>query len=158
MKRIKVSFDTWIHLLGMTGVLGGLAFVGLEIQQTQRIAIAGQVQARAEMQVNRLLTGLEGNLDANRLFSIRNFDYELLSDEEKFIARELHQWRRTMLENNFFQYQSGLFAEDYWQQTQLRIQGWWDNCVLRPAGGGRGGPGVTGFSGYLNSLPDNCAE
>ena len=158
MKRIKVSFDTWIHLLGMTGVLGGLLFVGLEMQQTQRIAIAGQVQARAEMQVNRLLTGLEGNLDANRLFSIRNFDYELLSDEEKFIARELHQWRRTMLENNFFQYQSGLFAEDYWQQTQLRIQGWWDNCVLRPAGGGRGGPGVTGFSEYLNSLPDNCAE
>ena len=80
MKKIKVSFDTWIQLLGMTGVLGGLVFVGLEMQQTQRIAIAGQVQARAEMQVNRLLTGLEGNLDANRLFSIGTFDYELLSD------------------------------------------------------------------------------
>ncbi|MAQ69099.1 MAG: hypothetical protein CMQ09_08210, partial [Gammaproteobacteria bacterium] len=64
MQKIMVSFDTWIQLLGMLGVLGGLVFVGLEMQQTQRIAIAGQVQARAEMQVNRLLTGLEGNLDA----------------------------------------------------------------------------------------------
>ena len=46
--HVKVSFDTWIQLLGMVGVLGGLVFVGLEMQQTQRIAIAGQVQARAD--------------------------------------------------------------------------------------------------------------
>ena len=42
----KVSLDTWIQLLGMIGVLGGLVFVGLEMQQSQRIAIASQVQAR----------------------------------------------------------------------------------------------------------------
>lgn len=29
MKRIKVGFDTWVHLLGMIGVLGGLIFVGI---------------------------------------------------------------------------------------------------------------------------------
>ena len=29
----KVSLDTWIQLLGMLGVLGGLVFVGLEMQQ-----------------------------------------------------------------------------------------------------------------------------
>ena len=39
MKRIKVSFDTWIQLLGMIGVLGGLVFVGLQMEQPQRIAI-----------------------------------------------------------------------------------------------------------------------
>ena len=107
------------------------------------------------MQVNRLLTGLEGNLDANRLFYNNEYDYNSLSSEEKFIARELHEWRRTMLENNFFQYQSGVFAEEYWQQTQRRIQGWWNNCDLRPTGGGQA---VTGFQEYLDSLPDNCAE
>ena len=46
MKKVKVSFDTWIQLLGMLGVLGGLVFVGLEMQQSQTIAIAGQIQAR----------------------------------------------------------------------------------------------------------------
>ena len=30
MEKVKVSFDTWIQLLGMLGVLGGLVFVGLE--------------------------------------------------------------------------------------------------------------------------------
>jgi hypothetical protein len=30
MQRIKVSFDAWIQLLGMLGVIGGLVFVGLD--------------------------------------------------------------------------------------------------------------------------------
>ena len=46
MKKVKVSFDTLIQLLGMLGVLGGLVFVGLEMQQSQRIAMAGQQQER----------------------------------------------------------------------------------------------------------------
>ena len=45
MNMKKVSLDTWIQLLGMIGVLGGLVFVGFEMQQSQRIAIASQVQA-----------------------------------------------------------------------------------------------------------------
>ena len=48
MQKIKVSFDTWIQLLGMLGVLGGLIFVGLEMRQSQIIAIGNQVQARAD--------------------------------------------------------------------------------------------------------------
>ena len=43
MQRVTVSFDTWIQLFGMIALLGGLVFVGLEMQQSQRIAIAGQV-------------------------------------------------------------------------------------------------------------------
>ena len=46
MNMKKVSLDTWIQLIGMIGVLGGVVFVGLEMQQSQRIAIASQVQAR----------------------------------------------------------------------------------------------------------------
>ena len=64
----KVSLDVWIQLLGMIGVLGGLVFVGMEMQLSQRIAIAGQVQARTQMNVDRLLSPMEGNLDALRLW------------------------------------------------------------------------------------------
>ena len=53
MEKVKVSFDTWIQLLGMLGVLGGLVFVGLEMRQTQQIAIALQVDARNQSQLAR---------------------------------------------------------------------------------------------------------
>ena len=149
----KVSLDVWIQLIGMLSIVASLTFVGLEMRQTQRIAIAGQVQARAQMQVDRLLTGLEGNLNIYRLWDSNNYVYETLTEDEKLIVGVLHEWRGTMLENNFFQYRTGLFDEDYWEQTKNRIQGWYDNCELRPAG-----QSVLSFQEYLNSLPDNCSQ
>ena len=53
MKREVVQ--DLIQFLGMIGIIGSLIFVGLQMQQTQRIEIAGQVQARTEMFVNRIL-------------------------------------------------------------------------------------------------------
>ena len=41
-----MSFDTWIQLLGMLGVLGGLVFVGFQ-ETVFTIALAAQSQARA---------------------------------------------------------------------------------------------------------------
>tara|TARA_E500000331_G_scaffold141443_1_gene138112 strand:+ start:44 stop:499 length:456 start_codon:yes stop_codon:yes gene_type:complete len=142
-----------VQLLGMIGIIGSLIFVGLQMQQTQQIAIAGQVQARAEMGVNRILNGLEGNLDANRLFNYANFDYEELNEEEKLIARNMHNWIGIMVENNFSQYQMGLFADDYWEQQERRILNWWNRCDLRSSGGR-----IRSFQNYLDSLPDECAE
>lgn len=36
---MKVRLEVWIQLIGMLGVLGGLVFVGLEMKQSQLIAI-----------------------------------------------------------------------------------------------------------------------
>ena len=60
MKKVKVSFDTWIQLLGMVGILGGLVFVGLEMRQTQQIAIASQVNETNQSQLARSNIWLEG--------------------------------------------------------------------------------------------------
>ena len=151
MKREVVQ--DLIQFLGMIGIIGSLIFVGLQMQQTQRIAIAGQVQARAEMAVDRILSGLEGNLDAIRLANSDNFDFSELNEEEQLIARQMYAWRGIMFENNFTQYQMGLFADDYWEQQERRIQTWWNRCELRfPS------PRVRTFQNYLDSLPDECTE
>ena len=151
MKREVVQ--DLIQFLGMIGIIGSLIFVGLQMQQTQRIAIAGQVQARTEMFVNRIMSGLEGNLDAARLFNIDRFNYDELSEEEQLIARQLHNWVGYMIENNYFQYQMGLMADDYWEQQERRILRWWNRCDLRNSGGR-----VRSFQNYLDSLPDECTE
>lgn len=151
MLRIKVSFDTWIQLLGLLSVLGGLVFVGLQIEQTQKIAIAGQVQARAEMLSARILNGLEGNLDANKFFNISSTDFQNLESQEKFVARQMHIWQGIMFENNFAQYQLGLLTDDYWKQQEERIRNWWGKCELR-----RFEQQVTDFQDYLDSLPQTC--
>ena len=151
----KVSLDTWVQLLGMVGLLGGLVFVGLEMRQSQRIALAAQVQARAEMQTDRLLSSIEGNLDGYILFSNANFNFDELSEERKQVAILLHQWKGVMLENNLYQYRTGLFAEEYWTQTSGRIANWYNNCELRP---NIDAQYVDSFVEYLRTLPDDCAR
>ena len=49
MNMKKVSLDTWIQLLGMFSVVAGLVFVGLEMRQSQQIALASQQQERASL-------------------------------------------------------------------------------------------------------------
>ena len=63
MQRIKVSFEIWVQLLGMFGVLGGVVFVGLEMQQSQRIAMAGQQQERTAISTQQYAAFTESGLD-----------------------------------------------------------------------------------------------
>ena len=44
MNMEKVNLDISIQLLGMLGVLGGLVFVDLEMQQSQKMALSSQQQ------------------------------------------------------------------------------------------------------------------
>ena len=42
MNMKKISLDSWVQLIGMLSVVAGLVFVGLEMQQSQKFALAGQ--------------------------------------------------------------------------------------------------------------------
>ena len=42
MNMKNVSLDSWAQLIGMQSAVAGLVFVGLEMQQSQKIALAGQ--------------------------------------------------------------------------------------------------------------------
>ena len=35
----KVSLDVWVQLIGLLSIVGGLVFVGLEMRQSQQIAL-----------------------------------------------------------------------------------------------------------------------
>ena len=45
----RISIENLIQLLAMIGIIGSLIFVGLEMRQSQMIALAAQSQARASM-------------------------------------------------------------------------------------------------------------
>ena len=153
MKRIKVSFDTWVQLLGMLGVLGGLIFVGLEMRQNYEIALGNQHQGRTELRAALLMSPLEGNIDAVK---VEFLDWEEQTEEQKQITIQIQRFRWALLENLFFQYNLGLISEGVWRQTEGNIRRYYDRCELRDA--------ITlslsnpAFQEYVNSFPDKCAE
>ena len=132
MKNITVSFDTWIQLLGMIGVLGGLIFVGLEMRQSQIIAVGNQVQARADTQLAILTTPLEGDQRLLPLFSFGSMPNESdLSEEDRLLFEQLTRIRMASLQASWQQFNLGLLPEDAWRLAERRIFIMYDSCQFR---------------------------
>jgi hypothetical protein len=129
MEKVKVNFEAWLQLLGMVGVLGGLVFVGLEMQQTQKIAIASQVDARSQSQLARRNIWLEGQWELGH--KITTTSYDELSDAEKFARNQMLQWQTDIQTNNYFQYRMGLLTEEQWEVVAFRIKWQWQDCSTR---------------------------
>ena len=148
----KISVDTWIQLLGMVGVLGGLVFVGLEMQQSQLIAIGAQQQGRAELRAQILIAPFEGNIDAARVAFL---DWEEMTDDQKLARGMLQQYRWNAVENNFLQNNLGLLSADTWEQTKEYIRDRKSECHLRDFM-----PAIMNpvFAEFLETFPDECAD
>tara|TARA_B100000676_G_C18010553_1_gene806418 strand:- start:1001 stop:1483 length:483 start_codon:yes stop_codon:yes gene_type:complete len=158
MKKVKVSFDAFIQLFGMLGVLGGLIFVGLEMQQTQTIAMAGQTQARNQSQLDFQLGVLTSENEAGRAILQMGNTNALnpadLTREEAMALSRILNYRSLTLQNAFQQYRAGLLPDDVWAQVEGRIESMWRSCYSRPAFNGV----IPSFREYLQSLPSECVS
>ena len=126
---IAVSFTGVINFLGIFGIIGSLVFVGLELRQSQRIALAAQQQERAA-----LITELIGSFsDANPPISFLNFLNETLeaSNQNKAIA-ETYVYRLWMVyENDYLQHKLGLMDEDVWQAKLTSMRAVYGRCQYK---------------------------
>jgi len=153
MQRVTVSFDTWVQLFGMIALLGGLVFVGLEMQQSQRIAIAGQVQARNDSLMSYIMVPLEGNTVALQFFDLSqvsegNEIIDFSNEEERLVYDQIIRFRVVSLQNAWQQYNLGMIPEDTFEYTSDLIMRMYNNCYLRNLIQGRASQG---FLSYLEA-------
>ena len=125
----KIDIQDLIQLLGMVGIIGSLIFVGLEMRQSQRIAIAGQQQGRAEIASNFMSAFLENGLDSQTVY-FRHDPNHGFTDEEIAFRNMMHNsW--FLYENDFYQYTQGLMDEVTWTAKLSGIQIIYDFCEAR---------------------------
>ena len=113
----KVGLDTWIQLLGMLSVLAGLVFVGLEMQQSQNIALAAQQQARMQVFVEAFSTLSERNTD------ITEYLVNGVAPENELSLKNFMNQRWMIYENDYLQYRLGLMDEDMWEAKFNSMEG-----------------------------------
>ena len=126
----KVSLDVWVQLVGLLSVVAGLVFVGLEMRQSQQIALASQQQERASLVTEiigtfaevdppiSMLDYLDGNID----FS----DPDTRAVVENFIYR---MWM--VYENDYLQYDLGLMNEEIWQAKLASMRFMYNKCQFK---------------------------
>lgn len=116
---VEISSTGIANFLGVVGVIGSLIFVRLELRQTQQIALAAQVQSRAEQLTDRSLVWLQGEWELG--YRIRTLTHEALTPAEIW-AKELEtSWQKTMQQTNYYAYRAGLLDEDQWKVISNRI-------------------------------------
>ena len=103
----KVTLDVWIQLIGMLSIVASLIFVGMEMRQSQRIALAAQQTARVQI-FTEIVTGMT---ESGLAWLGPNEDYATSNRTNQIL------W---IFENDYLQYRLGLMDESVWQ-AKFRI-------------------------------------
>ena len=151
----KVSLDVWVQLIGLLSIVGGLVFVGLEMRQSQQIAIGAQQQSRAQMSVEGAYVWLETGLDPAIMYktNTRNF-----TQEETFAVRnEVNAWLY-IYESDYEQYQLGLMSEEIWKAKEKGLNMLLNVCIAADVYEFRSPAFSDEFRAIVESLPLECTE
>ena len=131
----KTHWKDIAEVVGIAAIVASLVFVGLELRQSQEIAIAAQYQERSNSGTENLYNVLESEsqlmASAKRLDS-RGWPSGFLSDKDKMWLEshspiewaEANTWSQINLlifDNYHFQYQSGFLNEEAWQSIRSRF-------------------------------------
>ncbi len=131
----KPSWKDIAEFIGIGAIVASLIFVGLELQQQQKIAIAAQYQERSKTAIDYFLEISERPVYQQRTAERlrRRYDVSDLTREDRELLengspKEICDWfiqaqiNLLMFDNNYFQYESGFASEDTWQNQRERLK------------------------------------
>jgi len=154
-----MKFSDWkdaAELIGIVGIVVSLLFVGLQLQQSHKIALATQYQARAEATQNLYLALIE----ADHLMPVPELHTALHNGlGKKFSAKDINVflWLWIQYDNHFYQYESGFFDESAWQAQRRNIGELYSICDARFVYEWRKKGLRSEFVDLIESFEDSCA-
>ena len=152
----KMDFNDLIQIAAMGGIIASLIFVGMELRQSQRIALASQAQQRAAMLMDRANVWLETGLDFQSIHFEQNYN-AVLSEPMTAMRTSAHQsW--FLYENDYEQYSLGLMSDDIWRAKLRGIERIYNICEVRQIYKSRSPMFSDSFRSVVESLPDKCTE
>ena len=100
------------ELVGISAIVASLIFVGLQMKQSQEIALSQAFQLRSDTSIEVLLATTE---NPNYISGVRKGRAgEPLSEDEKGVMRQYVLVFLYMWENLHYQYVNGFIEEDRW--------------------------------------------
>lgn len=112
----------WLEILGIFSLVASLAFVGLQLHQTQKISISQTYQARTT-------TAAEYNMTyASNPIALSAYLKATKGDEGDITPEEYESLRRSTIavmylyDNAHFQYQQGFVSEEFWTVTRENMK------------------------------------
>ena len=114
-----------LQITGLFGVIASLVFVGLQLQQTQAIALSETYQDRtaASITMNASILGSSDTLSG--IAKIYRNEFDNLTLPEAIALEYVVGSTLLIIENNHIQYLAGFLPEEHWQGNLADIR-----CIL----------------------------
>jgi hypothetical protein len=113
----NTSWKDIAELVGIAAIVGSLVFVGLQMKQSQDIALSAAYQARADTSIAVRIAPFESEILLSSL--TKSFDgrsAELTPDEHT--ALQFYFWTEMIyLDNMHYQYINGFLTNEQWQSN-----------------------------------------
>ena len=148
------NLNNIFQIIGVIGLIASLVFVGLELQQNQKIALAKTQQERNNSIRNQITSYTIAGLDWQSIAIDSNDYYEYPLKE--IAKRNAYHSAWFLYENDFFQYKQGLISEDVWRAKVNAFKNWYDKCDMRYLFKVRSKWMPVAFRELIESFPDNC--
>ncbi|MDH3469135.1 MAG: hypothetical protein OES26_25180 [Gammaproteobacteria bacterium] len=120
----SAKLNDWMQVVGIFAVVASLIFVGLEMRQSQRIALSAAYQARADSSMHLRMAPLESEAlqSAWAKAIIGGESLDGLTPEEIVVLRS--RWNATLvyIENMHYQFTSGFVTEEQWQSNRRELE------------------------------------
>ena len=141
----------------MVGIIGSLIFVGLEMRQSQRIALAGQQALRTQFFLDGVDALSEPQKSNQTLTEMLIGDISVTEDYEWVVENSMHRawW---IYENDFVQFDLGLTHENVWQAKLNAMALDYNFCFARPIYDARRNILDARLIALIEQFPDNCKE
>ena len=124
------KYSEHFQIIGIIGLIASMIFVGLELRQSHKIALAAQQQQRTA-----LITEVIGSFsEANPPISFLHFLDQTLdtSDPNNQAIAETYIYRIWMIyENDYLQHKLGLMDEDVWQAKLTSMRNIYSRCQYK---------------------------
>jgi len=107
--------NDWLQIVGLFGVIGSLIFVGLQLRQTQEIALAATYHNRTATTVELSMGAINSPEFLSGVSKIYRNQFDELTMPEAVALEWYVGTNLSTFENNHLQYESGFLTEEHWQ-------------------------------------------
>lgn len=110
-----------IEVVGAVSIVASLIFVGMQMNQEQAIAIAGQYQTRAQIRIDSINNSFDPATYAAAVLKVATSGVDSLTPAELFAYNQSVLADYIADDNEFFQYRAGFMEEEYYLAQKSRL-------------------------------------
>ena len=109
--------NEWLQITGTFGIIASLVFVGLQMKQSQKIALSATYQARTSTSVDVSIGSLGSPEFISGVAKVYSDEVDSLTVEEFIALKWEFDAYMQIYKNNHLQYELGFLPMDYWQKN-----------------------------------------